>query len=70
MFRETGFFAKIFLMNLCAIYAPPIEEKVRKEYSQANGYKNEQKINSTSAIAIMQEILVPIFLKNQLKNQF
>jgi len=64
---RQDFFAKIFLINLCAIYAHPIEEKVRKEYSQANGYKNEQKINRTSAIAIMQEILIPLFLKKQIK---
>ena len=29
---KQDFFAKIFLMSLCAIYAYPIEEKVREEY--------------------------------------
>lgn len=60
------FHAKILLMNLTAIYAHPIEEKVREEYSKEKGYKNEQKINRTSAIAMLQEILVPIFIKKKI----
>ena len=51
----------------CAIYAHPIEEKVRAEYSRDKGNKYDQKKNITNAVAMTYEILVPIFLKKQFK---
>jgi len=62
---KQDFFAKIFLMSLCSIYAFPIEEKVREEYKADETRKYDQKINRTHALAMTQDILVGVFLKNQ-----
>ena len=62
---KQDFFAKIFLMTLCAIYAFPIEEKVRREYKADENRKYDQKINRTNALAVTQDILIVVFLKNQ-----
>ena len=64
---KQDFFAKIFLMSLCAIYAFPIEEKVREEYKSDEKRKYEQQINRTNALAMTQEILVGVFLKHQFR---
>jgi len=62
---KQDFFAKIFLMSLCAIYAFPIEEKVREEYKADENRKHDQQINHTNALASTQDILIGVFLKNQ-----
>ena len=62
---KQDFFAKIFLMSLCAIYAFPIEEKVREEYKADQHRKHDQKINRTNALSATQGILVAVFLKHQ-----
>ncbi len=38
---KQDFFAKIFLMSLCAIYAFPIEEKAREEYKADQNRKSD-----------------------------
>lgn len=62
---KQDFFAKIFLMTLCAIYSYPIEEKVRREYKADQQRKHSQQINHTHALAMTQDILVSVFLKNR-----
>jgi hypothetical protein len=62
---KQDFFAKIFLMSLCAIYAFPIEEKVRDEYKADENRKHNQQINHTHALAMTQDILIGVFLKHQ-----
>jgi len=62
---KQDFFAKIFLMNLCAIYAFPIEEKVRKEYKADEHRKYDQQINHTHALSVTQDILIAVFIKHQ-----
>lgn len=62
---RQDFFAKIFLMSLCAIYAFPIEEKVREEYKADQNRKFSQQINHTHALAMTQDILIGVFLKNR-----
>ena len=62
---KQDFFAKIFLMTLCSVYAFPIEEKVREEYKADEKHKYDQQINRTNALAMTQEILVGVFLKHQ-----
>jgi hypothetical protein len=64
---KQDFQAKIFSMTLCAIYAHPIEEKVREEFKADEKRKHEQKINRTSALSMLQNLLVPIFLKKKFK---
>ena len=62
---KQDFFAKVFLMSLCAIYAFPIEEKVRQEYKADEKRKHDQQINHTHALASTRDILIGVFLKNQ-----
>jgi len=60
---KQDLFAKVFLMSLCAAYAFPIEEKVKKEYQQDNERKRSQKINRTNALAFCRSMLISIFIK-------
>ena len=62
---KQDFYAKVFLMTLCAAYAHPIEDKVIEEYKADQERKYDQKINRTNAISMTQEILIPIFLRKQ-----
>lgn len=62
---RQDFHAKIFLMSLCAIYAHPIDEKVREEYKADEQRKYNQQINRTNALSMTQNILIPILLKQQ-----
>jgi hypothetical protein len=64
---RQDFQAKIFSMTLCAIYAHPIEEKVREEFKADENRKYDQKINRTSALSMLQSLFVPIFLKKKYK---
>ena len=64
---KQDFFAKIFLMSLCSVYAFPIEEKVREEYKAGEKRKYDQQINRTNALAMTQDILVGVFLKRQFR---
>jgi hypothetical protein len=63
---KQDFFAKIFMMSLCAVLAFPIEQRVKKEYQEANT-KYAQKINRTSAFSMLMDISVGLFLKNKVK---
>ena len=67
---KQDFHAKILLMSLCAIYAHPIEEKVRAEYRADENRRHDQKINRTNALSMTQEILIGIFLKHQFQKAF
>jgi hypothetical protein len=62
---KQDFFAKVFLMTLCAAYAHPIEEKVTQEYQADHKRKHAQKINRTNAISMTQDILIAVILKRQ-----
>ena len=63
---KQDFFAKIFMMSLSAVLAFPIEERVKKEYREADT-KHSQKINRTSALSMLMSISVGLFLKNNVK---
>lgn len=63
---KQDFFAKVFMMSLSAVLAFPIEEKVKKEYQEANT-KHPQKINRTSALSMLMSISVGLFLKKLVK---
>lgn len=62
---QQDFYAKIFVMTLSAVYAHPIEEKVREEYKQDKNRKRSQKINRTHSVATFMDMLVPMFLKKK-----
>lgn len=62
---KQDFFAKVFLMTLCAAYAHPIEEKVIAEYEADEKRKHGQKINRTNALSMTQNILIGVMIKNQ-----
>jgi hypothetical protein len=66
---KQDFFAKVFLMTLCAAYAHPIEEKVIAEYKADNDRKHGQKINRTNALATTQNILIGVLIKTSFKKR-
>ena len=61
---RQDFHAKILLLTLTAVYAHPIEERVRQEFKADEQRKHPQKINRTNALSNMQKISVSLFLKN------
>jgi len=64
---KQDFFAKVFMMSLCAVLAFPIEEKVKqesKEQQEAGNNKHQKKVNRTSALAMLQNISIGLFLKD------
>ena len=62
---RQDFYAKVFLMTLCAAYAHPIEEKVIEEYKADEKRKYNQKINRTNALATTQDFLIGLFIRKQ-----
>jgi hypothetical protein len=62
---KQDFHAKVFLMTMCAAYAHPIEEKVIEEYKADKDSKLQQQINKTSAVAMMMDISIPMFIKKK-----
>lgn len=62
---KQDFFAKVFLMTLCASYAHPIEEKVVAEYHADENRKHGQKINRTNALSMTQDILIGVIIKKK-----
>lgn len=58
---RQDFHAKVFAMNLCAVMAFPIEQKLREEGKQ--GRKRDRKVNRTNALALVSESVVGIFVK-------
>lgn len=61
---RQDFHAKILLLTLTAVYAHPIEERVRQEFKADEMREHSQKINRTNAVSNMQKLSVPLFLKN------
>jgi hypothetical protein len=66
---KQDFHAKVLLMNLCAIFSHPIEEKVREEFDKDKNpnIKHDQKINRTNAISMTQDILIGVFIRKHIK---
>lgn len=62
---EQDFYAKVFLLTMCAAYAHPIEEKVIEEYKADQERKYSQKINKTNAVATFMDMAIPIFIKKK-----
>ena len=62
---KQDFYAKTFLLTLCAVYAYPVEELVVEVFKAGKNRKYAQKINRTSAIDMTQKILIGIFIKKK-----
>lgn len=65
---QQDFYAKIFLMTMCAAFAHPIEEKVREEFRSGDKRKHDQKINRTNALATMVDIIVPLVGRKRIRD--
>lgn len=63
---KQDFYARIYMMSLCASLAFPIEERVKKEVKELKN-KHSQKINRTSAYAMLQNISIGLFLGSAVK---
>lgn len=63
---KQDFFAKVFIMSLCAVLAFPIEERVKKE-SGCKANKHYQKINRTNALSMLRSISVALLLKEMVR---
>ena len=59
---KQDFYAKVYMMTMCAILAFPIEEQVKKEH-EFEKQKYQSKINRTTALANYRDAMVPIFIK-------
>jgi hypothetical protein len=62
---KQDFYAKTFLLTMCAAFAHPIEEKVTAEYKADEARKHSQKINRTNALADLSDMLLPMFVKRK-----
>ena len=60
---QQDFYAAIFTMNMCAILAHPITEKIRTEKNTTR--KHARKINRTNAISYISKSWVGIFIKRK-----
>jgi len=63
---KQDFYAKVFMMSLCALLAFPIEERVRKESEDAKR-KHPRKINRTFVLGTIKDIVVNIFIRNTIE---
>jgi IS4 transposase len=62
---RQDFYAKMFAITLCSVLAFPIEERIVAEYQADETRKHSQKINRTSAVAMLQQILIPSFIRRK-----
>ena len=63
---KQDFFAKIFMMNMCAVMSFPIEEKVREE-NKTSKAKHARQLNKTNIIATLKNSWLAIWLKKKTK---
>jgi len=62
---RQDFHAKVLAMNLCAVLAFPVEERLRNEGRE--GRKHARKVNRTFALALISESVIAIFIKGMAK---
>lgn len=63
---KQDFFAKIFMMNMCAIMSFPIGEKLRSE-NQNSQAKHAYQLNKTSTIVALKDSWIALLLKKKNK---
>lgn len=61
---KQDFFAKVFMMTMCALLSFPIDQKVRQEVTDEKR-KHQRQINRTNALAFCKEAWVVMWLKKQ-----
>lgn len=61
---KQDFYAKVFMMTICAVLSFPIEKKVREEI-QNEKRKHKQQINRTNALSFCRDAWITIWLKNK-----
>ena len=62
---RQDFYAKMFAITLSSVLAFPMEERITTEYQVDKNRKRSQKINRTSAVAMLQQILIPSFIRKK-----
>lgn len=62
---KQDFYAKVFALCLCSIYALPIEQKVKREYQADETRKYARQINRTHALRATYELIVPAIIKRK-----
>ncbi|MFN3378519.1 MAG: transposase [Runella zeae] len=62
---KQDFYAKMFAITLCSVYSFPIEERVKAEYQKDKQRKHSQKINRTSALGMLRQLLIPSFIQGK-----
>lgn len=62
---QQDFYAKIFMMTICAALSHPIAEKVRQQ--GADGRKHDRKINRTNALGFIKASWVALFLRRNIQ---
>lgn len=62
---KQDFYAKVFMMSLCAVLAFPIEEKVRKEHFEQQT-KHPKKVNRTAALSLTTNLAIGLLLKRKI----
>ena len=63
-------YSKILLMNLCAVWSSPIDDKVREEFKADKDRKHSQTINKTDSLFATKSILIDVFIKKKLSEAF
>ena len=63
---KQDFYAKVFTMTTAAVFAFPIEEKIKQEQQQS-GRKHPYKVNRTNALALIKESMVKVFINKMFK---
>lgn len=63
---KQDFQAKILLLTLTAVYAHPVEERVKAEFRAEGNRKHAQKINRTNAISMTKDILIGILINKKI----
>jgi Transposase DDE domain len=64
---RQDFYAKVFMMTVCAILAHPIEQRVRKESQDAKERKQSNKINRTNALAFCKDHWDKLWVSRKIK---
>jgi hypothetical protein len=64
---KQDFYAKVFMMTICAIVAHPIEQRVRKESQIAKDRKHPMQINRTDALAFCKDHWDRLWIRRKIK---
>lgn len=64
---KQDFYAKVFMMTVCAILAHPIEQRVRKESQVAKDRKHPMQINRTDALAFCKDHWDRLWIRRKIK---